>query len=589
MFHSSQSVYGESSILETWVPKIKMMTNVENTEKLRWMSIYAHNHTLANMRIMEGAQANLGNTPGMGSVRLPGDPVSQTGFKDQARGSGDKPMSLLTLALQVANQTVGLDTIPVVPMATPIGFLQYADFVYAGGKGLNNSNDLNVSSVPYLIEVPVTLRELKTATPDSIDLTPANPPTVIIRSAGSTNYIRTKYIASSKINGHAIFAIEGIYNASNTLITTPDKDDPTAPTIYSIIDGVSTITFESVNPTNIATVLGSYQKTGGVVASYVNALENVIKGFTADAEQSWTRVIPYERGKGEATYSRSMAVKFYTKSVAAKTIQADIGITREQIHDSRQMNIDLMSQINAALTQELSQAINANILDRIFALGATNHVNVAITDDTDFNVNLKASALTFAEIDQAFAQYNNQGQKGETISFDGKLSYTDIPAIAATGGETLYTINRRISGQLLAAKNMINVRGNRGPADSIITNGNVVSVLQDVANFQAAPMINSINQSSVHNAGTLANMQIYVDPFMKWGDTRVACFRKGDGATPGLVFMPYLMAESVDTIAEGTMAPKIQIKSRYEIVEAGHYPESYYLTLYVAGEGNLVR
>jgi len=39
------------------------------------------------------------------------------------------------------------------------------------------------------------------------------------------------------------------------------------------------------------------------------------------------------------------------------------------------------------------------------------------------------------------------------------------------------------------------------------------------------------------------------------------------------------MAESVQTIAEGTMAPKIAVKSRYALVEAGFFPQIYYITL----------
>jgi len=48
--------------------------------------------------------------------------------------------------------------------------------------------------------------------------------------------------------------------------------------------------------------------------------------------------------------------------------------------------------------------------------------------------------------------------------------------------------------------------------------------------------------------------------------------------------MPYLMAESVQTIAEGTMAPKIAVKSRYALVEAGFHPESMYITFGVAND-----
>jgi hypothetical protein len=40
--------------------------------------------------------------------------------------------------------------------------------------------------------------------------------------------------------------------------------------------------------------------------------------------------------------------------------------------------------------------------------------------------------------------------------------------------------------------------------------------------------------------------------------------------------MPYLMAESVQAIVEGTMAPKVAVKSRYALVEAGFHPETQY-------------
>ena len=94
---------------------------------------------------------------------------------------------------------------------------------------------------------------------------------------------------------------------------------------------------------------------------------------------------------------------------------------------------------------------------------------------------------------------------------------------------------------------------------------------------------------ALYPVGTLAGIAIYVDPNMEWSDTRILVGRKGDGNSPGLVFMPYLMADSVETIAEGTMAPKIAIKSRYALVEAGHHPEANYLTFGIYTEfGGLV-
>ena len=65
------------------------------------------------------------------------------------------------------------------------------------------------------------------------------------------------------------------------------------------------------------------------------------------------------------------------------------------------------------------------------------------------------------------------------------------------------------------------------------------------------------------------------------GQHHILVGRKGDGNGPGLVFMPYLMAESVQTIAEGTMAPKVAVKSRYALVEAGFHPETQYISFFV--------
>ena len=152
--------------------------------------------------------------------------------------------------------------------------------------------------------------------------------------------------------------------------------------------------------------------------------------------------------------------------------------------------------------------------------------------------------------------------------------------VSNSASENLHTRQRKIMSKMLAIANLISIRGRRGPATFIVTNGQVCSALQDVAGFVPAPMANTINQmsGSLYPIGTLAGLAIYNDPNRPWNDTRFCVGRKGDGNSPGLVFMPYLMAESVQTIAEGTMAPKVAVKSRYALVEAGFHPETMYLT-----------
>jgi hypothetical protein len=77
-------------------------------------------------------------------------------------------------------------------------------------------------------------------------------------------------------------------------------------------------------------------------------------------------------------------------------------------------------------------------------------------------------------------------------------------------------------------------------------------------------------------------MTVYVDPNMAWSDNRVLVGRKGADEEPGLKYMPYMLAETIQTVAEGTMSPKVAVKSRYALVEAGFHPETMYFTFFVA-------
>ena len=97
-------------------------------------------------------------------------------------------------------------------------------------------------------------------------------------------------------------------------------------------------------------------------------------------------------------------------------------------------------------------------------------------------------------------------------------------------------------------------------------------------------MANTLTQDgsqSIYFAGSLAGLNIYVDPFMTWEDTRICVGRKGDGKTPGVVFMPYILADTVQTVVEGTMAPKLLTNSRFAIVDAGFHPAQNYYTFMV--------
>ena len=119
----------EQEIFGKWAPIIESTTGIQERSRGEWMSKYCHYHELYENNNL----AQLGAVNGMGATRFPGDPTTQAGFPGQEAGSGDKAHTLLPLAMQVAAQTIGLDLVPVVPMAGPMGLLSYLDFTYEGG------------------------------------------------------------------------------------------------------------------------------------------------------------------------------------------------------------------------------------------------------------------------------------------------------------------------------------------------------------------------------------------------------------------------------------------------------------------------
>ena len=471
------NLINESEIRATWSPIIESATGINDANKLAWMSEYCHNHKLyEDANIMSLGTA--GNIYGMGATTLP------SGYSNgvsTANGSGDKAPTLLPLAMQVAAQTVGLDLVPVVPMAGPMGLLSYLDFVYEGGK-------LAGTTAPTYIKTDATKANVDGETED--------------------NYTFT-YVGESRIDGLDIYKVAEV----------------------------------GANASSVAAAVAALEGSA-VVVELVKALEDHIKGFVA-ADNAGN---PFSREAGEQTPDKVMGLSLFSKSVSAETFQVAAAVTREQVQDLKQFGVDAVAQVEAVLTNELTQSINQYILRRLRTLGSTN-ITKAFGASTDFDITLPAASAL------------------------------------GGGGETLPSVHRRILSQVLAAANLIANRGRRGAGNFAVVGPQTATVLQSIAGFVANPMANTFAQAAgaIYPLGSVAGINVYTDPTMAWGDYSITVGRKGDGNGPGVVFMPYLMAESVQTIAEGTMAPKVAVKSRFALVDAGFHPETRYVTFKVKG------
>ena len=569
----------EAEVKATWAPIIESATGIHDANKLDWMSKYCHFHKLAedagmvNESVYNYVHMNPGmNVPGMGPVFAPGAPGLNVDFQAQTAGSGDKPFSLLPLAMQVAAQTVGLDLVPVVPMGGPFGMLTYLDFPYSGGaltdpsQAVNGLGGADGRTAPVMIKADL-YAEFNTTTQ-------VEPGDIYYVTNGSEVPYRFTVVGRSRIDGFPIFKIDT--NEDTTTYSYPSTFSTgnlvgSAYTIADIFTDTATPGpwFLSTDDTTGNSVLSGSIGSLDVTPELVKALEDHISGFSGRGFSAGdvTSNDPYLREEGESTKENLMGLQLFNKSVSAQTVQVAAAVTREQVQDLKQYGIDAVAQVEAVLINELTQTINKNILERLFRLGATNASQVYSIDGTNLNLYV-ATTGTFT-FNLGKGAYSNSNVTVVT------------PATVPTNGDNGGTLQRKIMSKILAAANLIAIRGRRGAANFAVTNGQVASALQDIAGFVPYPLSNTVSQAagSLYPIGSIAGVNVYVDPNMAWTDTRICIGRKGDANSPGLVFMPYLMAESVQTIAEGTMAPKIAVKSRYALVEAGFFPQIYYLTL----------
>lgn len=532
----------EKQIFDKWSPKLSTQFQGLNENKLRWMSRYCHYHTLN-----EAASQTLTNLPGMGAIFAPQTMGSQNAFHTGTNGSGDKYPSLLPLAVQVASRTVGFDIVDVIPMPGPSFQLSYLDYVYAGGK-------LDTTEAPLLIKFNIAGTFTVGTTYSAL---------------GGASTVTLIFVGYSRIDGEAIFRVDAIATPGATIANS------IVPTTTTILDS------DPVLPV-AQPVLG--------LASLVKTMEDHIQGFvgagynnTDDFQNNTRNGVTLSSGMsrkvGEETPYNSTALQTYTKFVEAKTIQVATGVTQEQIADlGKQYGIDVVSMVENSLMNELTQHINKEILDRCFALGWENHNRWANAENAGGSFNLNIGAALPATVSYT--------------GMTGNLLGLSIGADVLVPGnfENSQTLQRKVFTRCLAIGAVITQRGRRGPATFMVTNAQIGALLQDNKHFQAAPMQNTLSQQNgaLYPVGSISGMMVYVDPYMAWSDNRVLVGRKGGNDEPGVKFMPYLMAESVHTIAEGTMSPKIAVKTRYALVDAGHHPETMYFTFYISMAQQLV-
>ena len=576
---------------QEWRKMLVENFNVTDQDKLNWVSQYAAIHEIKESALgFNGGNVIPGtngvgplyatplNTMGMGGITVPGQlPTGGDGtamlphtqgnayWGGQQPGSGDIPVSTLPMALNIALMTIGLELLPVIPAKSPFQMMSYLDFPYAGGK-MNVTGNLTTldgkgdgkENKPIYVKFLGSLQELA-----AIGKT--------LKTAGVDTEVA---VAGNNVTFTGKFKGIGRNDGGILLETVSCKKGQENEAISEVVKS-GTIT---VTPTG-----GTAATLTKAKVDFVQTSADLIDGFANFVNGGKT---PMTRAENETGTGNTIGLRLFTQWIQVGSYEVTGTVTRQQLQDLPLYGIDAVGKVMEAMQNEITQHINQRILERVFRLGVTNAAQQKAFQGVDLNLYL-----------------GQTGAGNKTLADFGIKEYTDMYGVdhaatwqvtnseALTSAENNTTRQRRIASRVMAAGLLIQNVGRRGPATWIVTNTKVAAALKDCSGYVVAPMDNTMNTSATANlyqAGTLSGLKIYVDPYMEWNDCRICVGRKGDGNSPGVIFMPYILADTVSITAEGTMAPKMLLNSRFAITEIGFYPELQYYTFAVNSDFDII-
>ena len=571
-------LFNENKGTEMWSQMLKENFNVTDANKCAWIAEYASVHEIHEAALgLGGGNVNptpapaqgVGslyatplNTLGMGNVAAPGDPAmgGSGAFFKQAVGSGDIPVSTLPMALNVALLTIGLELVPVIPAKGPWALLTYMDFPYAGGKmgGKNEIMGLDgrgegAENKPLYFKVLAAADEIakaRTNFKEGAELT---------FTIGDATVVGI-FKGLGRMDGGIICQVKSCKKNSDNV------------SLKEAFTGAAAVVTGGTATVNLAAPTVDFAQTH---VDFVDGFANFFDGSKR----------PMDRAENETGTGNVIGLRLFSKWIKMGSYEVTATVTRQQLQDLPLYGVDAVSKVMEACQNEITQSINARILEHVFALGVTNAVKQRVRQGVDLNLYMGTSAS------KPLASFGLKEFK-DVYGDDQFARFADVKnAEVNSSAENTYSRQRRISSRVLAAANLVQVTGRRGRANWIVTNAQVATALQDCAGYVVAPMVNNLLQDGsrdLYQAGTLAGIKVYVDPYMEWDDCRICIGRKGNGNEPGVIFMPYILADTVSITAEGTMAPKMLVNSRYAIADAGFFPESQYFTFGVYSDFGLI-
>jgi hypothetical protein len=568
----------KSKAVKKWSPVLENMG--VTGDRVEWMAEYAEFHS-----INENAYVNASNVSGMGGVvsPQPSTLAGQTSPYGNAatnltygsggiQGSGDVGQNLLPVAMKIAAQTIGLDLVAVKPSPGPKIDLLYVDFRYddnplgaederpqvfklnTGASASSLAAYMLTTGVGTILQSSGGLQNGRFFYSLNSNGTASLGAATVSTTLPNNKFGVVEFLGFSRIDGYPMFRAFRQANTAHTGV-----GSTTVSSLWQFDQTRNTFSPTASMISQISSV-ANFGIPGSSTIELVSALEDHIPGFSANwtkGGDGFTGNYPMDRDADDNSYSGVIGPKISSKSVAVGTIEVSSALRRTEIEDIKaNTGMDIVQKMESILVNELSQTISKQIVAKIFELGDLNRTTAPL-------------------------------RSGVSI-FDLNTNYATSTS-APLGGETTHAVQRKLITKIAHASNYIATEGRVGPAQYLITNGGLAAALSDISGYTINPVKSKMNASGqLYPVGSIGDISIYVDPYMRYNDNRIVLGRKNNPDQPGIIFVPYLMAQSISIISEATFAPRMLLRSRYAVTEVGWFPQKQFMTIRVTDADGLL-
>lgn len=546
-----------------------------NNERIRFMTMLAEvknkldgpgGNISENNLLKENYNfSNTSNVAGIGPSMWPSDPGHGVGAQQGAwdrpgykAGSGDVPSLIMGMALNVAAYCIGFDLLTTIAVDMPTAIFQFLDSVYAGG-----SLDGKEGQAPIYFQVEA--KEVK-----DIDFTKVAYGDKLIFNAGVDGVaIKVTFMGRSFINGNLLVKWDSVGKLATDAYTVDNATN--VADAFEAIGAAVTVSTTNADGTEVAS---DSWVINDIKLDTVSSVREHVTGFSKSDGVTKT---PMTRATLEQGTGNKLNLKLWSKTTEIKGIEVIADITKVMLRDLKAYGVDGLAMLYKAAQNQLIQDINDHIVDHLFSLGVKNAAQLHAAQGVNLNLFIAPAGTANKALSTFGVKFEDPTGADRSADF-GNIPNDETNSAAENQG----TRQRKLSGKMLAAQGLIATVGRYGEGNVAVVNGQIGSALKNVANFVPYGIENTIGKTGdLHFIGTIGSLRVYQNPKMAWGDTRILVANKGTEETPGAKLLAYDLAQSVEIISENTFAPKISVSSRYEIIDAGFYPELQYFTFAV--------